>query len=1219
MVHFGARTAAVVAFSVACLIGSAAGAAEPWRDPAVAVLAKGADTRLVRAQQRKKAAYAQVEAAERAIARAQQAIALETERAAAYEAQMPALEADAEAATAESERKKEARLAALVAERAARKVGGAEANRARAALEAAELAWKEARQIAWRARAALGGARRGREAALARKVAAERRLAYAEGQLAAAIAFRTHAVREREDAEHWVAATQALLARDHERALEAEARLGTTEEARHLAERAYLRCVARDGLEPARVAACEAALAQRPSAQRHLALAYLHAGQTEAGLERLGAWPIPDDDAELRSAIGIALVGADRSAEALVHLEAALAHDARDTAALDALARVFVAQGRHANALSALDRIAALDPAYPGLSYRRALVHAALGEDDRAAMLMAGFVGALHRGARDPTYAQCQRDLYRELAPIDLASLSPTPDKASAYLFLGREALARGEIAAAEESFAAALEHAPERPEVRLGVGLFRLYAGDLEGAAAHLSEVVARVPDARARVGLGVALSRLGRQREAIAHLEQAPATDAHARLALGVALARAGERERARGELERATAMAEVADDAQHDLAVLALYAGDSGAAARALAEIPATSPEGHLLRGLVALEVDDVTAAIRHLDRAVAAQPGYLQAQLALGRARDRAGQLELAEAAARRAVGIDPRCPEAHLQLGAILSRRGEGEAAAAEYRKAESLREARRKDLAARDDEEAPPGEPAPTRKGPRRVAVVHFINSRGDARWEWLSFGIAEALSTDLAQLSRLEVIERGQVAALMREIKFASMDFVDAKTAPRIGEVLGAEALVVGSYQVDAERVRIDGRLVELGTQRVLQSGRVEGPIDDLFALERSLALALVGDWVRVDGAERTALVGAPAGEIGGLEQLALTRVKMLAGDQLGAQRAYRAALERSPELARRIQDMRSAYEEAEARVAVLPFKNASDDPEVEWLGVGIAESLGTDLRKIGLYVVERAEVAKVVTEQKFGQLVEPDRAARVGNMVGAQVILLGSYQSMGDLLAIDARMVQVATGAVVLTERVSGKTKDFFALQRQLSAAIAKALDLQVGVEELAALVGDAPELDDFKDTILKDRLFVLRQPTRDAGGGGSLTAPVIVGLSGLAAGVAGGILYGLAEGRHDASQRELALYRAAVDPGELDRRYARSRSLAEDGDTLRIGAYVGFGVAGLAAIYTTWALVDAASDERTTGERVDVVTPRIAPALAPGGVGLDLRLDF
>src|SRR5690606_36565533 len=163
------------------------------------------------------------------------------------------------------------------------------------------------------------GARRGRDAALGRKVAAERRLAYAEGQLAAALDFREHAVREREHGEGWVLATKALLAREHEGALAAEARLGATDDARHHAERAYLRCVALHGVDSSRVTACDAASAQRPSAQRHLELAMLRDGRADEGLTRLGAWLIHEDDTELRSTLGVALVDAGRLGESLVH------------------------------------------------------------------------------------------------------------------------------------------------------------------------------------------------------------------------------------------------------------------------------------------------------------------------------------------------------------------------------------------------------------------------------------------------------------------------------------------------------------------------------------------------------------------------------------------------------------------------------------------------------------------------------------------------------------------------------------------------------------------------------------------------------------------------------------------------------------------------------------------------------------------------------------
>ena len=44
--------------------------------------------------------------------------------------------------------------------------------------------------------------------------------------------------------------------------------------------------------------------------------------------------------------------------------------------------------------------------------------------------------------------------------------------------------------------------------------------------------------------------------------------------------------------------------------------------------------------------------------------------------------------------------------------------------------------------------------------------------------------------------------------------------------------------------------------------------------------------------------------------------------------------------------------------------------------------------------------------------------QIVDPDPAKKVGKLVGASIILIGSFQTLGDVLSINARMVEVETG---------------------------------------------------------------------------------------------------------------------------------------------------------------------------------------------------------
>lgn len=122
---------------------------------------------------------------------------------------------------------------------------------------------------------------------------------------------------------------------------------------------------------------------------------------------------------------------------------------------------------------------------------------------------------------------------------------------------------------------------------------------------------------------------------------------------------------------------------------------------------------------------------------------------------------------------------------------------------------------------------------------------------------------------------------------------------------------------------------------------------------------------------------------------------------------------------------------------------VAVMPFKNLNSEPSLEWLKAGVAETMISDLRKQGgIQVVERAQIDRAMAEIALqGEKgTEESTAARVGKMVGAKTIVVGSFQKAGKQLRIAARFVNVETGVVADTAKVTGPLEGIFSLQDEI-----------------------------------------------------------------------------------------------------------------------------------------------------------------------------------
>src|SRR5205085_4791076 len=88
---------------------------------------------------------------------------------------------------------------------------------------------------------------------------------------------------------------------------------------------------------------------------------------------------------------------------------------------------------------------------------------------------------------------------------------------------------------------------------------------------------------------------------------------------------------------------------------------------------------------------------------------------------------------------------------------------------------------------------------------------------------------------------------------------------------------------------------------------------------------------------------------------------------------------------------------------------LAVLPFVNASNDPNTEYLSDGITESIISNLSQLPqLHVMARSTVFRFK-----GQTVD---AQEVGRKLGVRAVMVGRLLQQGDQLIIRAELVNVA-----------------------------------------------------------------------------------------------------------------------------------------------------------------------------------------------------------
>ncbi len=124
---------------------------------------------------------------------------------------------------------------------------------------------------------------------------------------------------------------------------------------------------------------------------------------------------------------------------------------------------------------------------------------------------------------------------------------------------------------------------------------------------------------------------------------------------------------------------------------------------------------------------------------------------------------------------------------------------------------------------------------------------------------------------------------------------------------------------------------------------------------------------------------------------------------------------------------------------------IAVLPFSNASPDPDNDYISDGITDELIHALAHVeGLQVAPRTSV--------FALKGRHEDVRTVGALLGVSAVLEGSVRRAGDRFRVTAQLSDATDGRLLWSERFDREDRDILALQDDLARSIVATLRTQL-----------------------------------------------------------------------------------------------------------------------------------------------------------------------
>lgn len=145
------------------------------------------------------------------------------------------------------------------------------------------------------------------------------------------------------------------------------------------------------------------------------------------------------------------------------------------------------------------------------------------------------------------------------------------------------------------------------------------------------------------------------------------------------------------------------------------------------------------------------------------------------------------------------------------------------------------------------------------------------------------------------------------------------------------------------------------------------------------------------------------------------------------------------------------------SSIQSAASSVAILPFRNLTNDAMVSFYEFSLADAVITELVRLrSLAVRPSSVVAKFLGQHK-----DP---LEIGHELSVKAVLTASFMCARERIRVTAQLLDVTNGNVLWGDRIDSDTSDIITVQDIIAQRIVEGLQLQLGAGEQVDLIGHA-----------------------------------------------------------------------------------------------------------------------------------------------------------
>lgn len=125
--------------------------------------------------------------------------------------------------------------------------------------------------------------------------------------------------------------------------------------------------------------------------------------------------------------------------------------------------------------------------------------------------------------------------------------------------------------------------------------------------------------------------------------------------------------------------------------------------------------------------------------------------------------------------------------------------------------------------------------------------LVQPFSNEGSKDFSWVSSGMTSTVISDLTSLKSINVVSDDDRKRALEELSLAQSGIIEESKAGQIGNLLGADLILSGSYIVSGNSIRVNSRILNVSTGKVEKALKIDGSLNDLFVVQDKIVIGMM------------------------------------------------------------------------------------------------------------------------------------------------------------------------------------------------------------------------------------------------------------------------------------------------------------------------------------------------------------------------------------